>query len=139
MKTTLIAAALLVVASPALAAPVPTGLWRLDGGKAQVRIADCGGTLCATLAALAKPNGKDGQPKRDKRNPDAALRDRPVVGLALVSGMRFQKGEWLGRFYNPDDGRTYFGRIVQKGADKLDMTGCVASLFCKTRALTRIE
>jgi uncharacterized protein (DUF2147 family) len=139
MKTSLLAAALVLAATPALAAPVPSGLWRLDSGKAQVRISDCGGSLCATLAGLAKPNDKEGRPKRDKRNPDAALRDRPVIGVALVSGMRFDGEEWSGRFYNPDDGRTYAGRITQRSADRLEIKGCVIGLLCKTQALTRID
>lgn len=139
MKTRILAAALALLAGPALAAPVPVGLWRLDGGKAQVRITDCGGSLCATLAGLRKPNDKDGRPKRDKYNPNASLRDRPVVGLALVSGMRFEGGRWNGRFYNPDDGRTYAGAITVRSGDRLDLRGCVAGILCKTRALTRID
>lgn len=129
----------MIVATPVLAAPVPTGLWRLDGGKAQVRITDCGGSLCATLAALRNPNDKDGRPKRDKRNPDGSLRDRPVIGLPLVDGMRFDGRQWTGRFYNPDDGRTYAGTITPRSADRLDLQGCVAGFLCKTRALTRLD
>lgn len=139
MKTSLFAAALALAATPALSATVPSGLWRLDGGKAQVRISDCGGSLCATLAGLAKPNDKQGRPKRDKRNPNAALRDRPVIGVALVSGMRFEGGQWSGRFYNPDDGRSYAGRITERGPDRLELKGCVIGLLCKTQALTRID
>ncbi|RXF74631.1 DUF2147 domain-containing protein [Hansschlegelia zhihuaiae] len=133
------AAALTLLAQPALAAPVPSGLWRLDSGKAQVRISDCGGSLCATLASLRKPNDKSGLPKRDKRNPNPALRDRPVIGLSLVSGMRFDGAEWTGRFYNPDDGRTYAGRITPDGSDRLKLKGCVLGLVCKTQAMTRID
>lgn len=140
MKTrSLVAALALLSSSPALAAPVPSGLWSLSNGKAQIRIADCGGSLCATLTGLRKPNAKDGRPKRDKYNPDPALRDRPVIGLALVSGMRFDGDVWTGRFYNPDDGRTYAGRIFADGPNRLRLKGCVVGLLCKTQSLTRLD
>jgi len=139
MKASLLACAIALLAVPAMASPVPAGLWRLDGGKAQVRISDCGGSLCATLAGLRKPNDKAGRPKRDKLNPDPALRGRPVIGLSLVTGMRFDGARWTGRFYNPDDGRTYAGSITARGSSRLDLKGCFIGLLCKTRALTKVD
>ena len=134
-----VALALLVSASAVQAASVPSGLWSLSNGKAQIRISDCGGALCAALVGLRKPNAKDGSPKRDRRNPDPALRERPVLGLSLVDGMRFDGRDWSGRFYNPDDGRTYAGRITPDGPNRLKLKGCVASLLCKTQSLTRLD
>ena len=135
-----IAAAALLVSSAAVhAAPAPSGLWSLSNGKAQIRISDCGGSLCATLVGLRKPNAKDGTPKRDRKNPDPALRGRPVIGLPLVDGMRFDGVQWSGRFYNPDDGRTYAGRISADGPNRLKLKGCVVGLLCKTQSLTRLD
>ncbi|MGA0531928.1 DUF2147 domain-containing protein [Hansschlegelia sp. KR7-227] len=132
------AAAVVALAAPVFAAPAPTGVWSMPNGKAQVRIADCGGALCATLVALKKPTDKQGRPKVDKHNPNPALRSRPVIGVSLVRA-RPDGADWAGDFYNPDDGRTYAGRIMADGADRLKLRGCVLGLVCKTQVLTRVD
>lgn len=130
--------ALAFAGAPASAAPVPEGVWTMPKGKATVRIAACGETLCATLVALRKPNDKQGRPKTDKRNPDPAKRDRPVVGLSLLSGMVPDGEGWAGRFYNPDDGETYAGTLAPAPDGTLRLKGCVlGGLICKTQVLTR--
>ncbi len=139
MIRALFAVAVMASVSSAYAAPVPAGLWSTPKDKAQVRIAACGDSLCATLAGLKKPNDRDGRPKRDVRNPNLALRDRPVVGVSLVSDMRPDGDAWSGTVYNPDDGRTYSGRIVVDGADRLQLQGCVAGVLCKTQVLRRLR
>jgi uncharacterized protein (DUF2147 family) len=132
------AAALLFSAS--LASAAPFGLWLLPKGKGQVRVAECGGELCATIVSLKKPNDKQGRPKVDRKNPDPAKRSRPVVGLSLLTGMKPEGEAWKGRVYNPDDGRTYYGSVTQDGEAKLRLQGCIVSgLLCKTQVLTRID
>jgi uncharacterized protein (DUF2147 family) len=121
------------------AAEVPVGVWRTESGKADIRISDCGGAPCATLASLRKPNDKQGRPKRDKRNPDPALRSRPVVGVPLLTDMKVDGGGWSGTFYNPDDGRSYAGAIEADGADTLKLRGCVIGFLCKTQVLKRVQ
>lgn len=61
------------------------------------------------------PRGMGGQPKVDRRNPDPALRTRPIVGIEVLSDMRYQgDGEWGGgSVYSPDRG------IAAQGKAKL--------------------
>lgn len=134
-----VAAAILALGASAHAAPSPEGLWRMSSGKASVRISACGASYCATLAGLRKPNDKQGRPKRDRKNPNPALRDRPVVGVTLVSGLTPGPAGWTGRFYNPDDGRTYAGSVSADGPDRLKLRGCVLGLLCKTQTLVRAD
>ena len=48
----------------------PYGSWLTEGGKATIRIANCGGALCGTIAALKEPNDPaTGRPQTDKNNP----------------------------------------------------------------------
>lgn len=136
----LFAAAFLLAGSPALAAPqVPTGVWMTEKDKARIEITDCAGAPCGVLVGLKKPDDKDGRPKLDEDNPDPALRTRPLIGVALISGM-VPDGEdgWRGKVYNPDDGGTYVGRLIVEGPDTLRLKGCiVGGLLCKTETLTR--
>ena len=52
----------------------------------------------------------------DGKNPDPSLRARPLCGLTIITGLRpLGDNRWGGgRFYNPDDGKTYnaVGRLV---------------------------
>ena len=109
-------------AFPVAAAPDATGTWRMENGKVTVRIVPCGSRLCGNIVALAKPLDKKGRPKRDKENPNASLRNRPIIGLRILHGMEARgDGKWEGSIYNADDGNTYssplFRMISKHSAD----------------------
>ena len=139
MKRAALASILLCAASggSALAAN-PEGVWSMTNGKVTVSVDDCGGNLCATIVGLKEPISKiDGKPKVDRENPDPAKRQRPLIGLSILIGMK-PAGEnfWKGAIYNPDDGRTYSATVSQDG-DQMKVKGCVAGVFCKTNTFVR--
>jgi len=135
-------AAALVLAAPlgqALAkAGEPYGTWSM--GKVTIKVTDCGGGLCGTIVGLKEPISKiDGKPKVDRENPDASKRKRPLIGLAVLIGMKPSgEGKWQGAIYNPDDGNTYSASIRLDG-DKMKVKGCVAGILCKTNNFVRID
>jgi uncharacterized protein (DUF2147 family) len=99
---------------------VPAGIWLLPQ-KAAVQIYDCGGLLCGRVAWLQRPRNPEGQLVIDKKNPDPALRLRPLCGMVVLWGLRPAgpdrwNGGWL---YNPDDGTTYRVNGEFRGADTL--------------------
>ena len=116
----------------------PIGTWRTDEGKATVRVADCGGALCATIVSLKEPNDpKSGRPKTDSNNVDASKRNRPIVGLQILTALRPQgANKWTGQVYNPEDGKTYDATVVLENANVLKVQGCVLFL-CETYTWTR--
>lgn len=130
--------ALTLFATGTARADDPSGTWRMDNGKVTIRVSECGGELCGRIVALKKPLDKNGRPKRDKDNPNPALRNRPVVGLSLLSDMR-QVGEnrWEGHIYNPDDGRTYNAKVKLRGGT-MQVKGCVL-VFCKSQKFVRVD
>src|SRR5437588_12089686 len=66
----LVAIALLSVSRVASFAVDPTGTWRTED-DATVRVSNCGGALCATIASLREPNDpQTGKPKTDIHNGD---------------------------------------------------------------------
>lgn len=90
-------------------APTPVGVWLHDNKRIKIEIAPCGERLCATLVWFKWPNDEQGLPLVDLKNPDPALRKRPLLGLTVLSGLR-RTGEntWGdGKIYNPDDGGNY--------------------------------
>lgn len=125
----------LPIASEAQAQAV-TGAW--STGKARVRIADCGGALCANVTALNEPNDETGKPKTDKNNANASLRARRIVGISILSGMRAAgDNTWKGSIYNPEDGKTYAASMSLQGSS-LRVQGCaLGGLICKTQVWSR--
>ena len=127
---------LLLVICPALAdeppAATPIGLWETPegkGGRAHVKIEPCEGKLCGRIVWLELPNDKEGRPRTDRRNTDAALKDRPILGLPLLSGFvpdPERADRWIeGRIYNPEDGEVYRCTMTLGPNGTLDVRGYV--------------
>jgi len=119
----------------------PRGTWLTEGGKSRIKISDCGAALCGTIAWLKEPNDPEtGQPKTDKHNADAAKRSRPLIGVAIVLGMKASgtPDKWTGEVYNAEDGKTYSGNITMQSANALKLEGCaLGGLLCKGQTWTR--
>lgn len=127
-------------AAPALAAEDATGTWRMSNGKVTVRVAPCGAALCGRVVALKKPRDSEGHAKLDRKNPNPSLRERPVIGLTILSNMRESgAGKWSGTIYNPDDGKTYSSSMQLLGPSTMKVNGCVAGVLCKSLKFTRVQ
>lgn len=133
-----VAAGLSLGAGAAAAADGPTGLWRLSDGRITVRVAQCGGAYCGTLAALAKPLDGRGKPKIDWRNPNPALRNRPVIGITVLRNMEDSgPNRWAGTIYNADDGHTYSAYMSRNG-NAMTLKACV-TVLCKTMKFVKVD
>lgn len=77
--------------------------------------------ICGRIAWLEKPYTDDGKLKRDPENPVASLRDRPMCGLEVVTGLtRSDRDTWTdGQVYNPKDGRDYSAYLDVKDDGKI--------------------
>jgi len=130
-------------AGAGVAVEAPLGRWLTDGGKSQVEIRSCGETLCGEIVWLKEPNTEAGQPKTDERNPDEAMRDRPILGLRLLSGFVRDgtKDAWRdGKIYNPEDGKTYSATMTLEKPDRLKVRGYVGlPLFGKSQVWSRVR
>jgi uncharacterized protein (DUF2147 family) len=136
----LLAAALLAAASEACSAELK-GNWLTEEGKATIRIADCGsGALCGTIVALKEPiDPATGRPRTDKNNADPAKRNRPMIGVEIVLGMKpAGANQWKGQVYNAEDGKTYTGSLTLQDARTLKLQGCIlGGIVCKSSLWTR--
>jgi uncharacterized protein (DUF2147 family) len=119
----------LPMTAPAVGAEV-SGIWLTQAGDAKVRVSKCGGGICGVVVWLKDPiDPATGKPQIDDKNPNPALARRPIMGLALFSGMRpAGPNKWSGRIYNADDGRSYASSIAVSGPDTLHVEGCVGGL-----------
>jgi uncharacterized protein (DUF2147 family) len=125
--------------SAASAAADPSGLWRgSDGGM--TRVAPCDGpAYCGFLASVVPPNDPDtGRPWTDKYNPDPALRNRPLVGVQVLTAMQPNgAGKWSGQLYHYGNGKTYSGNLIERDANTIRVEGCWLGI-CGGYDLTRV-
>ena len=132
--------AALLAATSALAqsASEPSGVWLTQAGDARVKISKCGGGICGVIVGLKDPiDQATGKPQVDDKNPNPALKKRPMIGLPLFSGMQpVAANKWSGQIYNADDGGTYASSISVAGPDTLRVEGCVGAL-CGGETWTR--
>ena len=136
MLRALFAASLLLAPlSGAAAAPSIEGLWRTDDGKALVRIAACGQRMCGTIARVLDTSPD--VPRTDVNNPDRNRRNRPIVGLQILSGFTGGPTEWTGgQAYDPKSGSSYKSSLRLNADGSLRVTGCVL-FVCRSKRWTR--
>jgi len=119
--------------TPALAAD-PTGDWRVADGVANIRVAQCNGSMWGAVSWEKQPGG------RDENNPDASKKTRPTLGMATLIDMKKKPGadQWEGQVYNAKDGQLYSATITPVGTDQLEIKGCVMGFLCGGETWTRV-
>jgi uncharacterized protein (DUF2147 family) len=129
---------LLIIAAAAVSPSAIFGRWHTPGDKAVVEIAPCGKQVCGTIISAA-PLPATGQPPRDSRNPDPALRNRPMAGIRILSGFSQAGDRWKGgTIYNPTNGKTYTSELTFAASGQLKVSGCVM-IFCQTQLWRRAK
>lgn len=132
-----LALVLLALCGTALASPADIeGRWLSGDGDGWIRIELDGDTLTGTIAG--SPIGEP--PRNDDLNPDPALRDRPLDGLVIMSGFKYDgKAKWSGgTIYDPNSGKTYKCTLRLVDRDTLKVRGYIGvSLFGRNDTWTR--
>jgi len=112
----------------------PTGDWRVADGVANIRVAQCNGSMWGAVSWEKKPGG------RDENNPDVSKKNRPTLGMPTLIDMKKKPGadQWEGQVYNAQDGQTYSATITPVGTDQLEIKGCVMGFLCGGETWTRV-
>lgn len=126
-----------VAALLAGAVPSVEGDWLTADRNAIVRIGQCGPHLCGIVVRVLA-RGPD-VPRTDVRNPDEALRTRPLVGLPVLTGFSRDGAQWTGgRAYDAKTGRSYKAKLALDPDGSLTVTGCILFL-CKSQKWLRLR
>jgi uncharacterized protein (DUF2147 family) len=133
----LMTAAILAPGSQSQAASAdPTGYWMKPDAEreSKIQVFKCGKgktQLCAKIIWLKDPKDSKGKTLHDVRNEDPSMRDRPIVGLAIFSGLApSAPATWTGKIYNPEDGHTYSATLTLVSKKQILLRGCKAWLLC---------
>lgn len=127
--------------SIASAAEHLSGFWMDSDGEVIIEISPCEDAMCGKVAWLRLPNGPDGKPLLDYRNPDKTLRSRPVCGLQVISGIRQQDDGTFGggTVYVSDLGMQFKGQATQIDDNRMEVRGYVGiSLFGQSEVWKRV-
>src|SRR6266480_1246085 len=112
----------------------PTGDWRVADGVANIRVAQCNGSMWGVVAWEKEPGG------RDTNNPDVSKKNRPTLGMPILIDMKKKPGaeQWEGQVYNAKDGQLYSSTITPAGSDQLEIKGYVLGFLCGGETWTRV-
>jgi uncharacterized protein (DUF2147 family) len=120
--------------APALAAD-PTGDWRVADGVANIRVAECNGSMWGAVSWEKTAGGQD------KNNPEVSKQSRPTLAMPILIDMKKKPGvadQWEGQVYNAKDGKFYSSTIKPVGPDQLEIQGCVLGFLCGGETWTRV-
>jgi uncharacterized protein (DUF2147 family) len=141
-------ATVLLTATTAFAAGTGdvVGSWTTDGGDSRLELFRCGEKICGKVVWLKEPNyskskdGPVGTTKVDRKNPNPALRSRPILGLQVMKGLT-PKGanRWgNGTCYDPETGKSYKCKMHLASPSRLELRGYIGvSLIGRNFALKR--
>jgi len=89
---------------------------------------------------LRSPFDENGCDLRDHYNPDPALRERPVIGVQILTGLKPAGDAWTGgAIYDPGSGSTYHCTLSLEGENRLRLRGYVGvPLFGRTTTWIRV-
>src|SRR5882672_10958351 len=134
MRTVAFSAVFLATGLTSALAADPTGDWRVADGVANIRVAECNGSMWGAVAWEKIAGG------RDKNNPDASKQTRPTLGMPILIDMKKKAGvdQWEGQVYNAKDGQSYSSTIKPTGTDQLEIQGCVLGFLCGGETWTRV-
>ena len=114
------------------------GRWLTQEGDGWIRIALVGDSLEGSIAG--EPPGSPSERELDDRNPDPALRNRPLKGLNILTGFEYAgEGHWKnGTVYDPNNGKTYKCSITLIDDNTLKLRGYIGiSLLGRSETWTR--
>jgi len=96
---------------PAKSPDAVLGVWLVGRKNAKIEIFKQGNRYFGRIVWLLKPiDPETALPKTDKANPDARLRNRPLIGLNLLNNLKWdaKEKEWTdGYVYDPNSGHIY--------------------------------
>ena len=120
----------------------PIGTWKtIDDetkqAKSYVEIFEKDGKLYGKVTKILT-KGKENAVCSDC---SGALKNKPILGMQILSGMKKDGKEWNGgKILDPNSGKEYKAKMSLNGSDKLDVRGYIGiSLVGRTQTWQRVK
>jgi len=105
------------------------GMWLTEKNEAIIQIFKTNdGKYSGKIIWLKEPLTEKGTPKKDIKNPNPELRNRPILNLVIMNGFEFNGKEWInGTIYDAESGKTYKALISLTDKNTLKLRGYIGS------------
>jgi len=115
------------------------GTWMMPDDEGIIEIFKDGDLYNGKIIWM-KEKEEDGSPLKDKENPDEKLRDRPVEGLEVMKGFKYEgENTWSGgSFYAAKKGKEVEPEFVLEDENHLNIEISIF-IFSLTVELTRVD
>ena len=104
------------------------GYWLTSGSI--VKIETCNNSICGEIATVFTEEGIDPESILDENNKDKSKRERPIVGINILSDFSIEKSDQKifkgGKIYDPRSGNTYKSNLYLNDDGTLKVEGCLA-------------
>ena len=104
------------------------GYWLTSGSI--VKIETCNNSICGEIATVFTEEGVDPESILDENNKDKSKRERPIVGINILSDFSIEKSDQKifkgGKIYDPRSGNTYKSNLYLNDDGTLKVEGCLA-------------
>jgi uncharacterized protein (DUF2147 family) len=110
------------------------GKYLKEDGESKIEFYKSGNTYSGKVVWLKEPNDKNGNPKKDVNNPDKSLRERQLMGIITISGLKFDgDGRYVdGKAYRPVEGDEVKIKVKVNDNGTINVTGSKYG-FSKTK------
>ncbi len=139
---TLVLLPVLAVAQKADKGDAILGVWFNEEKDAKIEVYKEDGKYFGKVIWLKFPNDDKGKPKTDIENPDPKLKNRPRLGLVVLTNLAHKAGAKYekGKIYDPKSGKTYSAQAELANPNLLKLRGYIGvSLVGRTSEWTRPE
>jgi len=105
------------------------GIWMTELKDGKIEIYKKNNLYYGRIVWIAEPNDDNGNPILDGNNPDNSLKNRPVMGMDIITKMTYNGKEWSGgEIYDPKSGDTYTCKLWFENSE-LKVRGYLGWLF----------
>lgn len=115
------------------------GKWKSSDQESIVEFQTKNSTVIGVLVWLKNDKDKNGKALTDENNPNSKLKNRPLIGLPLITNINPVSDYLTALYYDPETGDTYKCTIELKSG-KLHIKICDDwGVFCETDILTKLN
>lgn len=116
------------------------GTWFNEDKTGKIEIYQSGNKYFGKLLWGKYMLDEKGAPRKDTKNPDAALRSREWPNMVMLTNFQYKNGQWEdGKIYDPTTGKSYSANMKVRDG-RLEIRGYVGiSLLGKTIYWDRIK
>ncbi|HLP53243.1 MAG TPA: DUF2147 domain-containing protein [Chitinophagales bacterium] len=105
-------------------------VWYTEGGESKVQIYLTPSGIYQGKIVWLKNGIVKGKPLIDTKNPDAAKRNKPWLGLQIINGLVKKSATEIvgGKIYDPSHGNYYNCKMTLKEPNKLELRGYILGM-----------